>query len=174
MLDKLVLTDYKITVRPHPQYVRHFEGRIDALATKYQEYGVEFQKDFSSNKTVYMADLLVTDWSSISFEYAFATLKPVLYINTPMKIINADYQELFTVPIDIELRDKVGISLDLDAVETDIVAAVDRLLFDKQFSKESMQKLKEQYIYNLGESGKIGAKYIINRLVERSKHKEEK
>lgn len=174
MLDKLIHTDYKITVRPHPQYVRHFEGRIDALAAKYQEYGVEFQKDFSSNKTVYTADLLVTDWSSISFEYAFATLKPVLYINTPMKVINADYQELSTVPIDIELRDKVGISLDLDAVETDVVAAVDKLLFDKQFSKESMQKLKEQYLYNPGESGKVGAKYIIERLVERSKRKEDK
>lgn len=174
MLDKLIHTDYQITVRPHPQYVRHFEGRIDALAAKYQEYGVEFQKDFSSNKTVYTADLLVTDWSSISFEYAFATLKPVLYINTPMKVINPDYQELATVPIDIELRDKVGISLDTEVIEQEIIPAVDKLLFDKQFSKESMQNLKEQYLYNPGESGKVGAKYIIERLVERSKRKEDK
>lgn len=169
MLDQLVKTRYKIVVRPHPQYVRHYEGRIDALAAKYKEYGVVFQKDFSSNKTVYMADLLVTDWSSISFEYAFSTLKPVLFINTPMKIVNPDYQELETVPIDIELRDKVGISLDVAEIGSGIADAVDKLLWDKQFSKDSMRQLKDKYIYNNGESGKVGAKYIIDRLVERSK-----
>ncbi len=172
MLDRLVQTDYKVIVRPHPQYVRHFEGRVDCLAEKYKGYGVEFQKDFSSNKTVYMADLLVTDWSSISLEYAFSTLKPVLFINTPMKVVNSDYQELSTVPIDIELRDKVGISLEMDRVGTEVVSAIDRLLYDQQFSKESMQELKGVYLYHPGESGKVGAKYMIQRLVERSAKKE--
>lgn len=128
ILDRLVKTPYQIIVRPHPQYVRHFEARIDVLSVKYQEYDVIFQKDFSSNKVVYMADLLITDWSSISFEYAFSTLKPVLFINTPMKILNPDYRELKTVPIDIELRDKVGISIEPDRVENEITAAVDKLL----------------------------------------------
>ena len=127
-----------------------------------------FQKDFSSNKTVYMADLLVTDWSSIAFEYAFSTLKPVLFINTPMKIVNPDYRELDTVPIDIELRDKVGISIATEKLEEEIVPAVDRLLADKQFSRDAMRKLKEEYIYHNGASGKVGAKYIIDRLVMRS------
>lgn len=48
MLDELVKTPYHIIVRPHPQYVRHYEARIDALAARYQEQGVTFQKDFSS------------------------------------------------------------------------------------------------------------------------------
>ncbi len=168
MLDKLVKTDYRIIVRPHPQYVRHFESKIDALAAKYSDYGVVFQKDFSSNKTVYMADLLVTDWSSIAFEYTFSTLKPVLFINTPMKILNPDYKELETVPIDIELRNVIGISVDLSEAGDKIVSAVDKLLEDAEFSSDSLQKLKEQYIYNIGTSGKVGAKYIIDRLVKRS------
>ena len=117
MLGQLVKTPYHVIVRPHPQYVRHFGARIDALASKYEEYGVEFQKDFSSNRTVYMADLLVTDWSSIAFEYAFSTLKPVLFINTPMKVVNPDYQELKTVPIDIELRERIGISVEPGNIE---------------------------------------------------------
>ncbi len=168
MLDELVQTRHHIIVRPHPQYVRHYEARIDALAAKYQAYDVIFQKDFSSNKTVYMADLLVTDWSSIAFEYAFSTLKPVLFINTPMKVINPDYKELETVPIDIELRDRVGISIEVPKIGNEIVPAVDKLLADEQFSQDSMLRLKEQYIYHVGESGKVGAKYIIERLVKRS------
>lgn len=168
MLDQLVRTSNRIIVRPHPQYVRHFEARIDALAEKYAAHGVTFQKDFSSNKTVYMADLLITDWSSIAFEYAFSTLKPVLFINTPMKVVNPDYQELTTVPIDIELRDRVGISVAPENIVEEIVSAVDKLLADEQFSRESMRKLREEYIYNNGTSGKAGAKYIIDQLVKRS------
>lgn len=168
MLNELTKTPYHIIVRPHPQYVRHYEARIDALAAKYKDYDIVFQKDFSSNKTVYTADLLITDWSSIAFEYAFATLKPVLFIDTPMKILNPDYQELQTVPIDIELRNRIGVSIAPEVIGNEIVASVDRLLFDAQFSGDSMQRLKKEYIYNNGESGKVGAKYIIDKLVQRS------
>lgn len=168
MLDRLVQTPHKIIVRPHPQYVRHFGARIDALAEKYGTHDVTFQKDFSSNRTVYMADLLVTDWSSIAFEYSFSTLKPVLFVDTPMKILNPDYQELETVPIDIELRDRVGISIVPGKIEEEIVSVVDKLLADEQFSRDSMRKLREEYIYNNGGSGKAGAKYIIDQLVKRT------
>lgn len=171
MLEQLAKTEYHIIVRPHPQYVRHFEARIDLLAEKYKDFDIEFQKDFSSNKTVYMADLLITDWSSISFEYAFATLKPVLFINTPMKVINEEYQELKTVPIDIELRDKIGISLEKDSIKADINSSVNKLLFDKQFSIDAMKELRQKYIYHIGESGKTGAMYLIEQLVEHTKNR---
>ena len=64
-------------------------------------------------------------------------------MNTPMKIVNPDYQELDTVPIDIELRDRVGISVAQEEIGREIVPAVERLLGDEQFAPASMQKLKE-------------------------------
>lgn len=168
MLEKLAETDCHIIVRPHPQYVRHCMDKIEYLRKKYEDKNIEIQTDFSSNSTVYTADLLVTDWSSIAFEYCFATLKPVLFINTPMKIMNPDYQELTTVPIDIELRDKVGISMDVDQMD-DLVKTVKTLLYDKEFSADAMKELRDHYIYNVGSSGKIGALYLINQLMERQK-----
>lgn len=168
MLEQLEETDYHIIVRPHPQYVRHCMDKIERLRKKYEGKNIEIQTDFSSNSTVYTSDLLVTDWSSIAFEYCFATLKPVLFINTPMKIMNPDYQELTTVPIDIELRDKVGISLDVDQMDN-LVKTVKTLLYDKEFSAEAMKELRDRYIYNVGSSGKVGALYLINQLMERQK-----
>ncbi len=165
LLDGLKDEGYRVVVRPHPQYVRHFEERIDRLARKYADAGVEVQKDFSSNKTVYTADVLVTDWSSIAFEYAFSTLKPVLFINTPMKVVNPDYQELQTMPIDLVLRDKVGISLAPEEL-AQVASAVRSLLCDNRFSREAVAALRDTYIYNVGRSGEVGAQYIIQRLVE--------
>ena len=171
ILDNLKEKGYHIIVRPHPQYVRHFEAKLDALADQYGEFGVEIQKDFSSNKTVYTADVLITDWSSIAFEYAFATLKPVLFINTPMKVMNTEYQELSTLPIDIELRDKVGISLELTRL-SEVGASVAELLHNNRFSADAMAQMRDYYIYNIGKSGSEGAKYIIGRLMEKSGQKE--
>ena len=165
LLDALKGRGYRVVVRPHPQYVRHFEEKIDRLARKYAGQGIEVQKDFSSNQTVYEADVLVTDWSSIAFEYAFSTLKPVLFVNTPMKVVNPDYQELQTIPIDLVLRDKVGISLNPDSLEQ-VEEAVRSLFCDNRFSRESLAALRDAYIYNVGHSGEVGAKYIIGRLVE--------
>ena len=165
IVDGLIGEDVKIIVRPHPQYVRHFGGRIEMLIEKYASKGVEIQTDFSSNKTVYTADVLVTDWSSIAFEYAFSTLKPVLFINTPMKVVNPDYQELESVPIDLELRDKVGISLELDQVDK-VAESIQTLLYDNRFAESSMAQMRDTYIYNVGQSGAVGAKYIIKRMME--------
>ena len=166
MLEQLAGCDYRIIVRPHPQYVRHCMDKIERLQQKYEGKNIEIQTDFSSNSTVYTADLLVTDWSSIAFEYSFATLKPVLFINTPMKILNPDYQELSTVPIDIELRDKIGISLEVGKMD-ELAETVRTLLYDKAFSADAMKELREHYIYNVGSSAKTGALYLINRLMER-------
>lgn len=169
ILEQLDTERYEIIVRPHPQYVRHFEAKIDAWNSKYAKQGIVFQKDFSSNATVYTADMLITDWSSIAYEYAFSTLKPVLFINTPMKIVNPDYQELTTVPIDIEARDQVGISVELNDIAS-VGEAVERLFSEDRFSKDGMAASRDKYIYNVGRSGEIGGKYIIKRIIERSGH----
>lgn len=116
---------------------------------------------------------MITDWSSIAFEYSFATLKPSLFINTPMKIMNEDYEELDITPIDIELRNKVGVSVDLDKLDT-LPQAVEQLLNSNDFSAESLGKMRDKYIYNIGRSGETGAQYIMERLAYfKKKHEEE-
>ncbi|MDE5824984.1 MAG: CDP-glycerol glycerophosphotransferase family protein, partial [Lachnospiraceae bacterium] len=157
---------YKIIIRPHPQFVRHEEARLTYLRQKFNidtRDDMELQTDFSSNKTVYEADILITDWSSIAFEYSFATLKPSLYINTPMKILNKDYEELGITPIDIELRSVVGRSVDMDKLNT-LPMVVEELLYSDAFSTEALEKIRNKYIYNIGSSGEVGAQYIMERL----------
>lgn len=169
ILDNLSGHGYHITVRPHPQYVRHFEDKLKMLADKYKDKtDVELQLDFSSNKTVFDADVLITDWSGIAYEYSFTTLKPTLFINTPMKIMNPDYKEIDIVPFDIEARDQVGISVDTDKLST-LNDTVQRLLIEEIYSKESLASVRSKYLYNVGKSANVGANYIIKRLIEASK-----
>lgn len=169
ILKQLLGRGYHVIVRPHPQYVRHFEDKLLALSEQYAEKeDFELQMDFSSNETVFRADILVTDWSSIAYEYSFTTLKPTLFINTPMKIMNPDYEEIGVMPFDIEIRNKIGISIDTDKLN-EISSVAETLLNDKMFSREEMEKIRAKYLYHVGTSGEIGAKYIIRKLIEYSK-----
>ena len=169
ILDNLLGKGYHVTVRPHPQYVRHFEAKLQALGDKYKSHeDFTLQLDFSSNKTVFDADVLITDWSGIAYEYSFTTLKPTLFINTPMKIMNPDYKDLKTVPFDIEARDQVGISVDTDKLGT-LGDMVHRLLTEEVYSKDSLKAVREKYLFNVGNSADVGAKYIIKQLIAASK-----
>lgn len=166
ILQHLLGCGYHIILRPHPQYIRHFESKLAALKEKYAGYSdFEMQMDFSSNETVYNADILMTDWSGIAYEYSFSTLKPILYINTPMKMLNPDYEEIGVTPFDIVIRDQMGVSLEIDQIET-INEVVEKLLYNDDYSRENMRKMREKYLYNVSGSAKAGADYIIKRLIE--------
>ena len=167
LLNELKGRGYEIIVRPHPQEVRLKRDYIDGLKQKYDSDEIEIQTDFSSNNPVLEADLLITDWSGISWEYAFTTLRPILFVNTPMKVENPEYQKIAIEPLNITLRNELGKSLDL--TELDRTAETVRDLLDRtEEYHERIDALSEQYIYNRGHSAEVGAKYIIGEIQKKT------
>ncbi|MDE6639417.1 MAG: membrane protein insertase YidC [Acetatifactor sp.] len=167
ILDSLVHRPYQIIVRPHPQHVRQKKVFMNSLKQKYSNRdNIEIQTDFSSNQTVFEADVMITDWSGIAYEYAYTTEKPVLFINTPMKVMNPEYNKIDTVPLNILLREEIGCSLNLDEMGK-IPETVDRLIKMQSFYKERIHSFVEEYVYNPGSSAETGAGYIISSLQEK-------
>ncbi|MCD7726098.1 MAG: membrane protein insertase YidC [Clostridiales bacterium] len=164
ILENLKELDKKIVVRPHPQHIRHNKEYIESLKQKYKNNdNIYIQTDFSSNSTVFSADLMITDWSGIAYEYAYTTKRPVLFINTPMKVMNPEYQRIETVPLNILLRDEIGKTLNLD--ELDHIADEIKDLLDKEeFYRVKIEQFVEKYVFNLGHSAEIGGKYIIEEI----------
>lgn len=168
LLDSLKKTDCEIIVRPHPQEVRLKREYMDSLKAKYESAGIEIQTDFTSNNPVMEADLLITDWSDISWEYAFTTLRPVMYINTPMKVMNPEWQKIDYPPLNISLRDQLGKSLDVDQLDRAAETA-EYLLANTDMYHEKINHLAHEYLYNLGSSSKAGARYIIKAVQHKVK-----
>jgi YidC/Oxa1 family membrane protein insertase len=158
--------DCRIIIRPHPQYVRLYGDRMEGLLARYSDrLGADFviQTDFSATDTVYQADLLVTDWSNVGYEFAFSTLKPVLYINTPMKIMNPEYDKIDIVPFDIRIRDQLGGALELTELDRASQVAADLLSRPEAF-REQIRGVKEKEIYNLGRGAEAAGRYLVKRL----------
>ena len=169
LLTALLPMQYRVIVRPHPQYVRHYPEKLQALQAKYASFqNFTLQTDFSSNETVFNADVLVTDWSGTAYEYSFTTLKPCLFINTPMKVMNPDYRDIDVTPFDISIRNQIGIALEPGQIDQ-IAPAVHRLLHEQAFSPESIAALRSQSLFNIGKAASVGADYLINRLIEKSR-----
>lgn len=171
LVDALYGRGYRIVIRPHPQYVRRFPMQMKGILQRHQEKLSDdfiIETDFSSNVTVYTADLLITDWSGIAFEFSFTTDKPSLFINTQMKVVNEDWQKIPLVPFDITARSKVGRQVEKSEVR-DLAPVVEELLAHQEDYRERIAALKQQHFYNLGHSGEVGAQYIVHRLERRYK-----
>lgn len=169
ILDILTDRHYYIIVRPHPQQVKLKERQMEALKNKYaNSENIEIQMNFSSNSTVFEADIVLTDWSGIAYEFAYTTEKPVLFINTPMKVMNPEYGKIDVVPLNVLLRDEIGCSLNLDELEK-IPEKIDELLHMRFFYQERIHSFVGEYVYNLGNSAEVGAEYMIHSLQEKIK-----
>jgi YidC/Oxa1 family membrane protein insertase len=169
LITSLMAPDRRIIVRPHPEYMKRYKPRMDALMKQWEGKtgeGLMFETDFSSNSTIYESDLLVTDWSAIANDYAYSTLRPVLCINTKVKMQNYNWKKLGITPIDFTQRDLIGKSLNKDQLDQVNDVATEMLDHPEEWS-EKILEIREKNLYNIGHCGQAAAEYIISRLTER-------
>ena len=169
MLEKLLCDEYHITVRPHPEYVKRFSQKMNATVERWRDKigdGLTFELDFSSNKSIYSSDLMITDWSGISFEFSFATKRPTLFVNTKMKVLNENWQKINCTPIEITLRDEIGMSIEKSDVKNIGEIVKDTFKRSTEYEKKIDAALHKA-VYNVGHSDPVGAKYILKRIVEK-------
>ena len=176
LLDNLLGKGYEVVVRPHPEYVKRYKPLMDRIVAKYksrEEDGLTFELDFTSNDSLFDSDVIITEWSGTAYEFSFVTLKPSVFIDTKPKINNPDYVKLDIEPLEFSLRDKVGIRVSPDDLSL-VSEQIDNLLKNgEEFSKKILS-IREKYIANFGNSGKIGGRYILKQIKERQEKEKKK
>jgi YidC/Oxa1 family membrane protein insertase len=168
VIDSLLDHGYKVIVRPHPEYVKRFSNRMDAIMQRFADAPadrLEFQLDFSSNSTVYTSDIVITDWSSIATEFSYATKKPSIFINTPLKVMNHNYQRIEAVPREILMRDEIGVSVEMDELAS-VGSVADDLLASQTQWQDKITQVMEDNIFNIGTSGEASGQYILAALAD--------
>ena len=105
---------------------------------------------------------MISDWSGISFEYAFTFERPAIFIDVPKKILNPNSNNLTNQPIEISLRNQIGYVISPNNLEslTDILNKIE----DNDLYSKKIQEIRSQTVYNIGESAKIGTNYIVKLL----------
>tara|TARA_Y100000768_G_C23962373_1_gene676049 strand:- start:897 stop:2003 length:1107 start_codon:yes stop_codon:yes gene_type:complete len=157
---KLIISEgYHLTLRPHPQTLKISPQKINSLLEKYSgNASFCYEPNILSNDNLFKCDALITDWSGIALEYAFVVKKPILFVDTPQKILNDDYEQLNTIAFEKKIREKIGVIWDCKTPITDLIS---------NFNK---QNNASDYVFNIGKSDEIAANYIknlINKFSER-------
>lgn len=176
LMKTLLGRGWRVIVRPHPEYTKRYRPRWEALQNRYADVSEDelyFERDFSSNDTVFTSDVIITDWSSVFCEFSFSTGKPTVFIDTPMKVGNPDYQELGIEPTDISLRNEVGASFDpadlgkLGDTVADMIANADAW-------HDRIIAVREKTIFNVGRGGEIAGEYLLERMLAKQEERAQK
>lgn len=172
LLTELLGKGFQVVVRPHPEYMKRYKPRMDAIVARWQgKDELCFELDFSGNESIFNSDLLITDWSGTAYEFSFVTGKPAVFVDTTPKINNPEYEKLGMEPLEFTLRSQVGIRV----APEDLFGLAERLqelLSEGNARSEKILALRDTYISNFGQSGAVGGRYILRRLKERQQNKE--
>lgn len=163
-----------VHLRPHPQYVRRFPAKWRAIAERCAgQPDIVLDDDFSKNASVYEADILVTDWSCIAFEFAFVTKRPVLFIDTPMKVLNPDWEKIPCTPVNISFRNQVGVSVAPSDLSRVPAILEDFLAHPAQFADRIDKTLRDNF-FHPGRAGETAGRWILQSLIAKQQAKKGK
>ena len=153
---------YRVIIRPHPEFVKRKRRIVKAIESKIKGINnITLELPFASSNSILDADILITDWSGIAYEYAFGTERPVLFINTACKYCNPDYRELGIEPIEFTTRDRIGKSIELTGIhgiDNDFRA----LMAQRKEFRESIRQCRSELLYNWLSSERVGGEYLIS------------
>lgn len=150
LVSKLLANNYRVTLRPHPETIKHSKGRVNAIVFKHSANALfSYEENIVTQTSLYESDIMLCDWSGVALEYAFGLNKPVIFIDTPRKINNPNYKNIDIEPFEISIRNKIGVVATIDNILEKIVLA--------KFDRSAVT----HYIFNLGSSATIGAQALI-------------
>lgn len=167
----LLESDYEVIVRPHPMTKIHTPEVLKSLNKEFKDFdNYVFEGEITSTESFYNSDLLISDWSGVSYEYAFGTERPVLFIDVPQKIVNEKYKEIDIEPVDIGIRNRLGAVLKPDELEK-ADSLITHILANKDSYIAEIIKARGEFVYNFGDSSRVGAEFIRRLLQEDAEEK---
>ena len=160
LVGRLLEAGYHVTVRPHPMTRKLSGEQLDALNRRYSTHGYfAFEENVASTETLRRSSLMISDWSGAALEFAFSRERPVLFIDVTRKINNPRWQDINIEPIEASIRNEIGTILDPNQLSKAPEYVTD-LIGRKNEYRVRIQKARDRYIFNLGNSAIVAADYL--------------
>lgn len=138
---------YDVILRPHGMSLIEDVKTLDIIRQRFGNHPrFSFDLLADSSSSTRRADLLISDWSGIAFEYSLAFLKPVVFLDGPMKVFNPNWNRYLSEPgIEKTEREKIGVVVnDIETLRSVIVD----LLSSAEGWKEKIRSVRGELLFN--------------------------
>lgn len=165
IIGKLLETGYHVIVRPHPQSFTSEKELMDKLMNEYPESDkLEWNRDVDNFEVLKRSDILISDFSGVTFDFALVYDKPIIYTDTEFDTAPYDAwwldEELWT----LRVLPKLGAKLTKDNMDT-LKTMIDECIASPEYAA-GRDDVRSQCWNCYGEGTKVTVDYLLKKYEE--------
>ena len=159
LITPLVETGWNIIIRPHPQSKTSESDMLKRLEEKYKNVS-NLVWDYNSENigSLSKADIMISDFSSVIFDYCFLFDKPFLYCNNEFDHRPYDSGDLKETPWKFSVLKEIGVELNSNSF--DHIKEIISEACKSETLKENRLKAKDTAWQNRGHAGEAVYKFL--------------
>lgn len=164
LIDNIVDSGYNIIIRPHPQSLVSDKEIIEKLKNRYKDKS-DIEWDFN-NINIYSlskADLMLSDFSGVIFDYIFLFEKPVIIPSFTFDKRGTDAVEIDEEVWTFETLPKISFRLD-ESNFSNISKIIEDSINNETLKNNILKAKEEAYMYR-GKAAKRAANFLNETLI---------
>lgn len=165
IISALVSTGYNIIIRPHPQSFTSEKELMDRLTARFPESEkLHWNRDNDNFEVLKNSDIMITDFSSVMFDYAFIFDRPFIYAD--IKFDKSPYDAAWFEEDMWSLRILPSIGVPLKEEDFDRIREVIDDAVNNKGLAEGREKARGETWSNPGRAASLTVDYMIKKLEE--------
>jgi hypothetical protein len=163
LLDPLAKCGWRIIIRPHPQSTLVEGNVLKRLEERYKNFAnIEWDHERDNIYSLKKADVMISDFSGIIFDYVFLRNCPVIYVNYQLDLRPFDADDIDHEPWQMQILGEIGIELKEDDFTS--IRKIIESLPDSSKLAEARRRAGETAWQYRGEAGRRIAEFMINTV----------
>lgn len=173
IIEKLLETGYHVIVRPHPQSFKSEKALMDKLMKEYPDSEqMEWNRDNDNFEVLRRADILISDFSGVIFDFSLIYDKPIIYTDPKFDLSVYDAWWLDTPLWTLSALPRLGRELTEENMEN-IGELVEACLNDATYVQGRKEVKAETWAHE-GKGAERAVDYLLDKYNElTNKHEEE-
>lgn len=161
LLDPLVKTGWRIIVRPHPQSKKSEKPMLEFLESRYKNTpNLEWDYNKDNIYALKKADIMISDFSGIIYDFVFLYDKPVIYVNHDFDSRPYDADDIEHELWQFAILREIGFELK-EQHFSDIKALIKEITSNNEL-KTARKKAKDEAWQHQGEAAKRTVNFMID------------
>lgn len=162
IIEVLQRTGYNIIIRPHPQSFSSEKEMLDKLMAQFPDSDkLQWNRDNDNFDVLNKADILISDFSGVVFDFALVYNKPIIYTNPQIDVSVYDAWWLKKPLWTASALPRIGREL-TDSNMENLKELIDSCIEDSQYT-QGRAEVKAETWANFGTGAEAVAEYMVQK-----------